>query len=165
MLCPLLDSKASGGKQRKTAAALEERACPEAATDKAKRVKFETRQIFRYDNHDFQTIGKFCEFAKPCITSTKSPGRIRLEKYRDSRSFQRVDTLWLAVNHRQLHKLYAEVGYTDLVGDLRAKLDSDFEDRRCAEYHGDHSLLYAVQVLQEISGSQVTYPLITSLAA
>ena len=111
MLCPLLDSKASGGKQRKTAAALEKRACPEAATDKAKRVKFESRQIFRYDNHDFQTIGKFCEFAKPCITSTKSPGRIRLEKYRDSRSFQRVDTLWLAVNHRQLHKLYAEVWF------------------------------------------------------
>ena len=78
-----------------------------------------------------------------------------MEKYRDSRSFQRVDTLWLAVKHGQLHKLYAEVGYTDLVGDTRAKLDSDFEDRRCAEYNGDHSLLYAVQVLQEISGSRV----------
>merc|ERR1712060_325410 len=97
-----------------------------------KRSRMAERCVFLYDGREFQALGQFCNFAKPILTSTKSPGRLRLLRHRDSGAFRRRDTLWVAAAPKDVKALHQSVGCTDLFGDPRAKLDSDFADRRSA---------------------------------
>jgi len=110
------------------------------------------RRVFEFDGRVFQSLNKFCEYASPMLTNARSLARRKL--YRTC--FPREDTLWVDCEAHQLADVWVA---DDCKGNPKFELDVNLRDRRCPKYTRG-TLLYAVDVMEEISGSTANWLLL-----
>ena len=84
-----------------------------------------------------------------------TPGRTRSLDYAKHGRFRQQDMLWLPSPYNRLGTFHRD-NPGDLESSGKARLMSEWRDKRCCEYKQPHTVLYALPVLREVAPGDAT---------
>jgi len=82
-----------------------------------------------------------------------TPGRTRLLDYVKHGRFRQQNMLWLPSPYNRLSTFHRD-NPGDLESSGKARLMSEWRDKRCCEYKQPHTVLYALPFLREVAAGR-----------